>query len=196
MRSTAVSLTFSLVLFLTHSLSHTRSHVHTQMKLSRPMEESWQIDIRDIQVKKRVGFGSYAEVSCLAFFRAYTCIRPILSLASMRRSIKDGGKASMWRSRSFSLASQGEKRRCGSPLPMAAISLLSSTFLSLKYARLTDSSHSFSLPPSLSPQLLSAFHSEIDLMSKFHHRNIITFYGASCDPPNLCIITEWMGKGR
>jgi hypothetical protein len=26
------------------------------------MEESWHIDIRDIQVKKRVGFGSYAEV--------------------------------------------------------------------------------------------------------------------------------------
>ena len=33
-------------------------------------------------------------------------------------------------------------------------------------------------------------------MSKLHHRNVITFYGASAQPPHLYLVTEWMERGR
>ena len=35
------------------------------------MEESWQIDLRDVNIKKRIGFGTYAEVFCFIFFLFY-----------------------------------------------------------------------------------------------------------------------------
>ena len=32
-------------------------------------------------------------------------------------------------------------------------------------------------------------------MSKLHHPNILTFYGACSKPPNLFMAVEWMSRG-
>ena len=48
------------------------------------------------------------------------------------------------------------------------------------------------IPP---PQLMSSFSAEVGLMTKLHHPHILTFYGACTKPPNLLMLTEWMGRG-
>merc|ERR1712146_853852 len=42
---------------------------------------------------------------------------------------------------------------------------------------------------------LQSFFEEVDVMSSIKHPNIIEFIGATVDPPNLCIVTEYMPLG-
>eukprot|EP00009_Paramoeba_aestuarina_P014468 CAMPEP_0201534276 /NCGR_PEP_ID=MMETSP0161_2-20130828/55802_1 /ASSEMBLY_ACC=CAM_ASM_000251 /TAXON_ID=180227 /ORGANISM="Neoparamoeba aestuarina, Strain SoJaBio B1-5/56/2" /LENGTH=398 /DNA_ID=CAMNT_0047938821 /DNA_START=204 /DNA_END=1396 /DNA_ORIENTATION=- len=44
-------------------------------------------------------------------------------------------------------------------------------------------------------KLAASFASEVSLMSKLHHPNILTFYGACSRPPNLFMVVEWMSRG-
>jgi serine/threonine protein kinase len=32
-------------------------------------------------------------------------------------------------------------------------------------------------------------------MSRLHHPNILSFFGAGTSPPNLFLVTEWMSRG-
>eukprot|EP00009_Paramoeba_aestuarina_P014593 CAMPEP_0201540094 /NCGR_PEP_ID=MMETSP0161_2-20130828/70761_1 /ASSEMBLY_ACC=CAM_ASM_000251 /TAXON_ID=180227 /ORGANISM="Neoparamoeba aestuarina, Strain SoJaBio B1-5/56/2" /LENGTH=478 /DNA_ID=CAMNT_0047947541 /DNA_START=1302 /DNA_END=2738 /DNA_ORIENTATION=- len=90
---------------------------------------SWEINIRDIEVEKRIGFGSFAEVYKARWRGMDVAVKILLPSVA------------------------GDK------------------------------------------QLLAEFTTETSLMSKLHHRNVLSFYGAYCKPPNLCIVTEWMGRG-
>eukprot|EP01099_Mayorella_cantabrigiensis_P003735 TRINITY_DN281_c0_g1_i4.p1 TRINITY_DN281_c0_g1~~TRINITY_DN281_c0_g1_i4.p1 ORF type:complete len:375 (-),score=70.00 TRINITY_DN281_c0_g1_i4:82-1206(-) len=44
-------------------------------------------------------------------------------------------------------------------------------------------------------EVLEDFVKEVDLMSKFHHINVLGVEAGSLEYPNLCCITEFMGKG-
>uniref|UniRef100_A0A7S4UIN4 Protein kinase domain-containing protein n=2 Tax=Paramoeba aestuarina TaxID=180227 RepID=A0A7S4UIN4_9EUKA len=91
--------------------------------------ESWSLDIADIQVSKRIGFGSFAEVYQGKWKGMEVAVKVLLP------SVAGDGK------------------------------------------------------------LLAEFSAETALMAKLHHRNVLTFCGAYCKPPNLCIVTEWMSRG-
>ena len=43
---------------------------------------------------------------------------------------------------------------------------------------------------------LETFRKEIEIMSKFSHAKIVNFLGASLQPPNICILTEYMERGN
>mmetsp|Transcript_13243 Transcript_13243/g.37629 ORF Transcript_13243/g.37629 Transcript_13243/m.37629 type:complete len:845 (+) Transcript_13243:43-2577(+) len=43
---------------------------------------------------------------------------------------------------------------------------------------------------------LETFKKEIEIMSKFSHPKIVQFLGASLQPPNICILTEYMERGN
>ncbi|XP_047320085.1 serine/threonine-protein kinase STY8-like [Impatiens glandulifera] len=49
-------------------------------------------------------------------------------------------------------------------------------------------------PELLSPSMLAEFAHEVFIMRKIRHKNVVQFIGACTQPPNLCIVTEFMSK--
>lgn len=47
----------------------------------------------------------------------------------------------------------------------------------------------------LTPQILQELKQEIAILSTLRHPNVLLYIGACTKPPNICIVTEWCGKG-
>ncbi len=133
------------------------------MKISSPLEESWQIQLHEVQVKKRVAAGACAEV-----FRCFVLGPWFILLAQVYQG--------RWKGVEVAVKILFPQIEGNEKVYLFACYLDNRSLKSIK--------------------LLEMFTDEVALMSKLHHRNIITFYGASCHLPNLCILTEWMSKGR
>ncbi|KAF2306315.1 hypothetical protein GH714_016408 [Hevea brasiliensis] len=50
-------------------------------------------------------------------------------------------------------------------------------------------------PERVSAEMLREFSQEVYIMRKIRHKNVVQFIGACTQPPNLCIVTEFMARG-
>ncbi|XP_019182615.1 PREDICTED: serine/threonine-protein kinase STY17-like isoform X2 [Ipomoea nil] len=50
-------------------------------------------------------------------------------------------------------------------------------------------------PENLNADMLKEFTQEVYIMRKIRHKNVIQFIGARTQPPNMCIVTEFMSRG-
>ncbi|KAK7252998.1 hypothetical protein RIF29_37358 [Crotalaria pallida] len=50
-------------------------------------------------------------------------------------------------------------------------------------------------PECISTDMLKEFAQEVYIMRKIRHKNVVQFIGACTQPPNLCIVTEFMARG-
>ncbi|CAI0381313.1 unnamed protein product [Linum tenue] len=50
-------------------------------------------------------------------------------------------------------------------------------------------------PERVSAEMLREFSQEVYIMRKVRHKNVVQFIGACTQPPNLCIVTEFMARG-
>ncbi|XP_015160759.1 serine/threonine-protein kinase STY17-like isoform X3 [Solanum tuberosum] len=50
-------------------------------------------------------------------------------------------------------------------------------------------------PEQLNMDILKEFSQEVFIMRKIRHKNVVQFIGACRQPPNLCIVTEFMSRG-
>ncbi|KAA8532034.1 hypothetical protein F0562_006823 [Nyssa sinensis] len=50
-------------------------------------------------------------------------------------------------------------------------------------------------PERVSEDMLREFAQEVFIMRKIRHKNVVQFIGACTQPPNLCIVTEFMSRG-
>ncbi|KAI4327800.1 hypothetical protein L6164_020218 [Bauhinia variegata] len=50
-------------------------------------------------------------------------------------------------------------------------------------------------PERVSTEMLREFAQEVYIMRKIRHKNVVQFIGACTQPPNLCIVTEFMSRG-
>ena len=48
----------------------------------------------------------------------------------------------------------------------------------------------------LSDRLLQEFICETQILCELRHPNVVLFMGACTEPPNACIVTEYMPQGR
>ncbi|XP_059438560.1 serine/threonine-protein kinase STY17 [Corylus avellana] len=53
----------------------------------------------------------------------------------------------------------------------------------------------FLKPERVNKEMLKEFSQEVYIMRKVRHKNVVQFIGACTQPPNLCIVTEFMSKG-
>ncbi|KAL8168379.1 hypothetical protein V2J09_009878 [Rumex salicifolius] len=51
-------------------------------------------------------------------------------------------------------------------------------------------------PELINTELLEEFYQEVNITRKVQHKNVVQFIGACTQPPNLCIVTEFMSKGN
>ena len=141
----------------------------------------WEINIKDIEVEKRIGFGSFAEVGLfLILFHSYFFTYGFIPIY---RFTRQDGEAWKLLSKFFFLLLLVINRY------FFFFFFFFFLFINLFYFIFQFSFFFFW-------KLLREFTTETSLMSKLHHRNVLSFYGAYCKPPNLCIVTEWMARGR
>ncbi|KAG2695235.1 hypothetical protein I3843_07G005800 [Carya illinoinensis] len=50
-------------------------------------------------------------------------------------------------------------------------------------------------PERVNRRMLGEFSQEVYIMRKVRHKNVVQFIGACTQPPNLCIVTEFMSRG-
>ncbi|KAF3440364.1 hypothetical protein FNV43_RR18648 [Rhamnella rubrinervis] len=50
-------------------------------------------------------------------------------------------------------------------------------------------------PERVNAEMLREFSQEVYIMRKIRHKNVVQFLGACTQPPNLCIVTEFMSRG-
>ncbi|KAF7829015.1 serine/threonine-protein kinase STY17 isoform X1 [Senna tora] len=50
-------------------------------------------------------------------------------------------------------------------------------------------------PDRINTEMLREFAQEVYIMRKIRHKNVVQFIGACTQPPNLCIVTEFMSRG-
>ncbi|XP_028774557.1 serine/threonine-protein kinase STY17 isoform X2 [Neltuma alba] len=50
-------------------------------------------------------------------------------------------------------------------------------------------------PDKINTEMLREFAQEVYIMRKIRHKNVVQFIGACTQPPNLCIVTEFMSRG-
>ncbi|KAL4645620.1 hypothetical protein ACB092_02G247400 [Castanea dentata] len=50
-------------------------------------------------------------------------------------------------------------------------------------------------PERVNAEMLGEFSQEVYIMRKVRHKNVVQFIGACTQPPNLCIVTEFMSRG-